>query len=192
MDWTTILFTAGTVSVVVSGIVSGLVSWFAARHVAGRQERGRSAAQARVMVRDIVEAKLTLVRQYQARAMGSAGRLEEDGKTTFHPVDVQFCARVLNATADLPGWRRKLVTRRLRKLFGKNSVELCHIHGKQLDDPKMVTGVVLQRQAMGVMHPAEELPQPDRGSFDKALRCPPASKEVATLIRELERLSRAR
>lgn len=121
--------------------------------------------------------------------MASVGRDDDDN--SLHVDDLGFCARVLNAAEDLPWWRRSLVVRRLRVLFGKNTVDLCFIHGEQAEDPQMAMTLVLQRQARGLFRPDEGLPQPDRGAFDRALRCPPNSKPVADLVRSLTSLSRA-
>ncbi|EHB53785.1 hypothetical protein MycrhDRAFT_4248 [Mycolicibacterium rhodesiae JS60] len=187
VDWATVatsIVTAGTVS----ALVGGAVSWFTARHVAGRQERGRSVVEARRRVRELVDPVLTRVRQYQARALASMGRDEEQG---LHADDVGLCARVINASADLPWWRRQLVMRRLRELFGRNTVELCGIHGREAENPQFIVSLLIQRQAMGLLHPEHQLPQPDRGFFDQALRCAPTSPEVSQLIRSLGRLSRA-
>jgi hypothetical protein len=160
--------------------------------VVGRQERGRSAVEARRQIREIVGPELTRVRQYQARALASVGRDDDEDRNSIHTSDVVLCARLLNASVQLPWWRQLLVTRRLRKLFGPNTVGLCRTHGKQAEDPKGVMGVLINRQAMGSRYSDENLPQPDKGSFDQALRCPPNSKAVAELVRSLSLLSRGR
>ncbi|OPX10921.1 hypothetical protein B1790_09770 [Mycobacterium sp. AT1] len=153
-----------------------------------RQERGRSAVEARREVRKIVDPELTKVRQYRAHAMASVGR-EDEG---IHSGDLTFCGRVLTASRDLGWWRRRWVHRRLQKLFGSNTVHLCEVHGQDADDPGMAMAVMLQRQAMQLMHPDRHLPQPDTGEFDLALRHPPGSDDVARLVRSLERLASCR
>ena len=120
--------------------------------------------------------------------MASVGRDEEG----IHAGDFTLCGRLLAASHDLPWWRRQLVRQRLQKLFGRNTVELCDIHGRDAEAPDAAIGLLLQRQAMGSMHPDRHLPQPDTGEFDAALRNPPGSDAVARLVRSLERLARCR
>ena len=171
-----------------SAVVSGIVSVVTGRRLAGRQEAGRLTTQARRRMREIVGPELTKVRQYQSRSLASFGREEEE--VALHQSDFELCARLLIASAELTWWRRLRFRRRLRKLFGRNTVELCEIHGQGA--VTISTGVVLQRQAMAVAHPEYELPQPDRGQFDRALRRPPDSREISKLIRSLGRLAKSR
>jgi hypothetical protein len=185
VDWPTIV-----ASVIVSAVVGAGVSWYTARHVAGREEQGKSAVEARRAIRQIVGPELTKVRQYQAHAAGSMGR-DDDGEA-IHAGDLGLCARLLLASDGLPRWRRLLVRRRLRQLFGPNMVALCDVHGETAADPSAAIGLLLNRQLMGLQLPDARLPQPDRGQFDQALRCPPNSPRVSELIRSLERLARSR
>jgi hypothetical protein len=123
IEWSSVI-TSGTVSAVVSGIVSVMT----ARRVAGHQEAGRLATQARHRMRELVGPELTKVRQYQSRSPASFGRGDEEDAS--HQSDILLCAQLLVASADLTWWRRTLVRRRLRKLFGANTVELCEVHGQ--------------------------------------------------------------
>jgi hypothetical protein len=75
-DWPTIISSGG-----VGAAAGGVVSWLTARQIVTRQERGRSAVEARQQVRNLVDPVLTDVRQYSTFAVSSdcltvrAGRL---------------------------------------------------------------------------------------------------------------------
>lgn len=182
IEWPS-LVASGTLSAVISGIVSVVT----ARRAAGHQEAGRLAAQARRRMRELVGPELTKVRQYQSRSLASFGRSQEE--VALHQSDFEFCARLLIASAELTWWRQRCVRRRLRKLFGANTVELCGIHGQ--DAVSVATGIVLQRQAMALAHPEFGLKQPDWGRFDLALRRALDSREISKLISSLDRLAKS-
>jgi len=93
--------------------------------------------------------------------------------------------------ADLPWWRRKHVGRRLRKLFGANTVELCEVNGQDAASERESMALTMQRHILGVANPEHGLPQPDRGQFDSALRQLPESPEVRSLVRSLNRLAKS-
>jgi hypothetical protein len=128
IDWSSVVVSAG-----VSALLSGVISVAAARHVVERQEAGRSAAQARRQIGTIVGPELTKVRQYQSRALASLGR--DAAERVLVADDVLLCGRVLVSSANLGLARRRLVRRRLRKLFGAGMVDLCAAHGQEAATP---------------------------------------------------------
>lgn len=177
-------------SVGASAALSAAISFAMARKVVQRQEAGRSVVAGRRHVGKLVGPKLTEARQYQGRARSSLGRDADD--RALHVDDVMFCARVLVAAAELGWLRRKLVSRRLGRLFGEQTVEFCALHGEDATTPDGVQAYVLQRQALASMHPEHQLSAPDFGEYDRALRCAPDSEAVADLVKSLFRLSRCR
>lgn len=183
IDWLSV-----TVSAVVSAVLSGAVSLVFARHVVQQQETGRSAAEAGRQIGALVGSELTKVRQYQGRAYGSLRR--EATEQVLQVGDVELCGKLLALSADLSRWRRPLVRRRLRRLFGVETVRLCAIHGGDSTTSRGAIAMILQRQAMASLHPEHRLAMPDVGQFDQALRCAPDSKEVSKLVRSLERLAK--
>lgn len=186
VDWVSMLASAGA-----GAITGGLVSWIAAPHVAGRQERGQAKTDARRKLRSLVDPVLTEVRQYQDHARGGLSRDEEDDRKSLHSDDITLCSNLLSASGGLSRWRRVLVKRRLVRLFGPVTVNLCEVHGDFGNDGKAALGIVLNRQ-MNALNDPERFKQPDRGEFDMALRCEPDSNEVRMLIRSLSRLRNAR
>jgi hypothetical protein len=183
IDWPTVI-TSGSVS----ALVGGVVSMMTARRVAAQQVAGRTTAEARQRVRELVSPELTKLRQFQAHGYAS---LQRDEDNLMHADDIVLCGNLFAASADLTAWRRRLVRRRLRKLFGANTVGFCETHGADAADPRKSFAVLLQRQALGVMRPEHGLPHPDTGKFDAAFRAGPASKEVTELIRSLGCLARS-
>jgi len=132
---------------------------------------------------------LTDVRQYQAHARSSLARDPADNH--FHLSDLNLCAELLAKSENLSIWRRPLVRRRLNRLFGRTTVEMCGVHGDFAADPRSSMGVVINRQLNSSRNP-EQFAQPDRGTFDAALRTDPDSVEVAALIAPLEQLRDSR
>lgn len=169
------------------GAISGaVVSWLIAPQLVGRQQRAEARINARKQIATIVGVTLTEVRQYRGRAYGSMGRGGEE-KPVLHTDDILLAARILVESNNLGWWRRQAVKRRLERLFGKNTLALCEMHGEKATDAKSMVGFVLNRQYMATQHP--EVGLPDRGQFDLALRCPPESAEVQKLERSLKRLA---
>ena len=175
-------------SAVSGALAGGAVSWLAAPQLVGRQQRGAARSEARTHIKALVSPELTHVRQYRQHARGSMAR-DPEGKD-FHTDDLILCATILAKTTDLPRWRRWAVKRRLRTLFGTNTVALCETHGEDAANPQASIGIVLNRQYMAAQHPA--LHPPDRGLFDRALRCPPDSPELVALERSLVHLANCR
>jgi hypothetical protein len=179
-DWGTIVASAAT-----GAASGGFVSWLAAPHTANRQERGQDRSKGRQVIRSIVGPILTNVRQYQAHAFGSMGRDPEEH--TIHADDIALCSQILSTSSTLSWWRRRLVVRRVKQLFGSTTVELCGVHGESASDPRAVIGILLNRQYNAIKNP-QRFSQPDRGDFDHALRCPPDSEQIIDLVRALTRL----
>lgn len=175
-------------SAVSGALAGGVVSWLAAPQLVGRQQRGAARSEARTRIKALVSPELTHVRQYRQHARGSMARDPEDNR--FHTDDLILCATILAKTTDLPRWRRWAVKRRLRILFGTNTVDLCETHGDDAASPQASIGIVLNRQYMAGKHPG--LQPPDTGQFDRALRCTPDSPEVAALERSLVHLADCR
>lgn len=182
-DWPSLIASGS-----LGAVGGGVVSWIVAPHLKSREARGTRRVEARQAVRNVVGPELTKVRQYQARALGSLGRDADDAP--FHAGDLTICARVLTASEGLPRWRGFLVNRRVKKLFGVATVELCDVHGDYANSPDAVLPILLNRQVQASRHP--HLAQPDRGYFDRALRCEPESDEIANLLKLLKRLKESR
>ncbi|WP_210686370.1 hypothetical protein [Mycolicibacterium sp. GESEQ-9] len=171
-------------SAVSGALAGGVVSWVAAPQLIGRQQRGAARSEARTQIRTLVSPVLTNVRQYSKHARGSMARDPEESQ--IHADDLVLCASVLSNSANLGRVRRWAVQRRLRRLFGANTVDLCETHGDDAMNPKASIGILINRQYMAKQHAGLE--QPDTGQFDRALRCDPDSPEVAALERSLGRL----
>jgi hypothetical protein len=184
VDFVTVAASAAT-----GAIAGGLVSWIAAPHVAGRQQRGQRRSDALRRISELVAPALTDVRQYQDHARGNLMRDNE--KNSLHSSDITLCSQLLSASGDLPRWRRVIVKRRLVRLFGPATVDICAVHGDFGNNGEAALGILLNRQLNAVKNP-DRFKQPDRGEFDRALRCDPDAKEVAALITSLHRLKNAR
>jgi hypothetical protein len=185
INWSTVI-TAGLVSAVVSGVISVLTS----RYVAGRQEQGKSAVAARKQMRDLIEPVLTQVRWYKTSG-GDEPPRDPHSKETDE-FDVELCAKMLIASRDLPPLRRKLVKRRLEKLYGPRTVSLCELESDHAVNPDE-TWLAIARYR--IHHSSESLAAqtlPDRGQLGHGRECTPNSRKIPKLIRSLERLSRSR
>ena len=139
-------------------IAGGVVSWVAAPHVAWRQERGQTRADARQKLGELVTPVLTEMRQYQDHARGDLRRGDEE-KEALHSSDITLCSRLLSASSALPRWRRSLVKRRLVQLFGQVTVDLCTVHHDFGNDGKAALRIVLNRQ-LNWMDKPERFKQP--------------------------------
>lgn len=192
VDWQSVV-TSGAVSAVVGGIVALIT----ARHVAGRQEAGRAAAHARGNLREIVRPALLEVTRYKTgeatsptRGPGRPNSFAKRWPVAYHVHDFALCGSVVAATEDLSRWRAFLVKRRLRKLFGKRTVEVCEANGPDAGVESWARSR-LHWQYDGPRNEADPdtLALEDCGAYDKALRCPADSREMASLVRSMRRLS---
>ncbi len=184
MDWESTL-----ASGVTGAAAGGLVSWLAAPHTASRQERGRARSEARETIRSIVGPILTNLRQYQDHARGSMARDPEEN--TINTDDVALCSMILSTSGRLSWWRRWLVVRRVTRLFGSTTVQLCRVHGESANDARAVVGILLNRQYNAIKNP-QRFSQPDKGQFDQALRCDPESQAITDLVESLSKLRECR
>ncbi|WP_346408332.1 hypothetical protein [Mycolicibacterium cosmeticum] len=183
MDWPNIVTSA-----VVGAVSGGLISWLTAPHLKSREARGAARSQARAAIAKITTSEITKVRQYQDHARSSMGR--DPDEFQVHSGDVTLCANLMNAAEGLPRWRRYLVRRRLRKLFGPVTVEMCEVHGEYAGNPEASLGILLNRQFNASKD--ARFSHPDRGEFDRGLRCSPDSREVSNLLKSLGRLRSGR
>ena len=183
VDWPTIFASAA------AGAVSGgLISWLTAPHLKSREARGAARVEARAAIAKIISPEVTKVRQYQARARSSMGR--DPDEFQIHSGDITLCAKLIQAAEGLSRCRRFLVRRRVRSLFGSVTVEMCEVHGEYANNPEASIGILLNRQINASRD--SRFGQPDRGEFDRALRCAPDSPEVDRLLKSLRVLSACR
>lgn len=175
MDWSTVIFGAG-----VSAIVSAVVSVVAVRSVTVRRARAERAEASRLAVKGIVEPLLNKLARYEF-IDGKPNRTMDTSDLDDHATVVKIRA----AAGGLPSWRRALVDRRCRRVFGRYWVDLADgfpssdsLHSwfaaAVKDDQVKLGGLPTD----GLMHRAYM--EPAGGSLQRQLR------------RELRRLARSR
>lgn len=116
MEWGTLLATAG-----VSAVVSALVSLWAVRMVTVRRAKAERADAARRAVRAEAEKLLRALARYRY----TEGRPTPARGNTAEADDHAAVVRIRNAATDLPAWRRWLVDRRCRRVFGDYWTDLA-------------------------------------------------------------------
>lgn len=157
--------------------------------VAGHQERGKQRFQARREVRDIVTERLQDVVWYQhgigqLREEAAAGHAAaENGRRTIFGSDEVFAAKVLRASDGLPWWRRRLIRRRLRRLFGEGTVWVASLNR---------TGEAQESFGLGIALWKERSERGLDGQYRRALLKGSDSKDVQRLVRRLRRLAESR
>ncbi|UYF92426.1 hypothetical protein OCS65_18270 [Rhodococcus aetherivorans] len=167
---------------VVSALVGGVVSWITARHVTVRQERARTAEQARRKLAVLIAPKLRDIMQFNRGELPTIGRRPDD--KSVQGQDREFCAQILKIASDQGWFRRRRVLRLCERVFGSETVELAKEYGTSEGIPIVGIG----DQIITTRSP--QIPQPGGGLFDRALRKKPGDPLVRKLIRELDRLSR--
>lgn len=109
MDWSTLFASAG-----VSAVVGAVVSLMAASQLTVRSARAERREAARLAVAAAVEPLRVALARYQYLSPREAKRTNEQSHLDDHAKAV----RVLRAAGELPWWRRRLVERRCRMVFG--------------------------------------------------------------------------
>src|SRR5687768_8138741 len=112
MDWPTFVVSAG---------VSAVVSWFTVRALTVRKARTELAEAARLSVKEVVQPLLSELGRYEYIRLPKAKRNGVLAALEDHTQVVQ----VRSAAEGLRWWRRALVKRRCRRVFGRYWVDLA-------------------------------------------------------------------
>lgn len=117
MDASTALATAG-----ISAIVSTFVSLAAVSSVTVRQERAKRRENAREAIRATVQPLQHALARYIFGTQRDKAPRERGGVMALD--DLADAIRVTQAAEPLPRWRRRLVQRRLGRIYGKGVMTL--------------------------------------------------------------------
>jgi hypothetical protein len=188
MDMSDALATAG-----ISATVSVLVSLAAVATVTVRQERAKRREAARVELATLARPLRDRVARYRFAAEESAARFP--GRTMREPggpiesVDFDDVIAILRAIEPFPWWRRALVERRLRKIYGNGLVEVVRGYPISSDKPgEAGMSTWLRVSVAGI----EWKDSPTESLMHRTLSQPPSPHVGKALARQLELLSRGR
>lgn len=182
MDVSTLLASAA-----VSAVVGTLVSVAAVSQVTVRRARAERADAARRAVVGIVSPLRVDIGKYRARMLPGLGREPQ----TAQMADYETVSRVLAAAADLPGWRRRLVLRRCRRVFGRYWTDLAELSPADPSSLGSIVAPVLVAEYQRLKAGADLSGRTD-GLMHRALCCPPEDGMVGDLARELAQLAGCR
>lgn len=180
MDWSTVFLSAG-VSAVVGAVVSLLtVSQTTVKRArAERREAARVALAARVapLIDDLARYRF---RRSRPKPLREPDLAEFDDHATV--------VGIRAAAADLPPWRRRLVDRRLRAVFGTTWTDLA------IDYPTKPDANESRGAWLAVALENSETPDtvPDYGLLHRAYSARPGDPSQDELTRALRRLAAAR
>lgn len=180
-DWATLVAAAG-----VSAIVSAIVSLLAVRQVTVRRSRAERADAAMQRIRAIVEPLLDALSRYEYVRPPEPRRIAERSHMDDHAAVV----RIRHAAADLPLWRRALVDRRCRRVFGDYWTNLAIDYPNASSDEAGASFSAWL--AASVRGRQEDDPGPVDGLIHRAYSEPAGRPVQNDLRRELRRLSAAR
>lgn len=166
-------------TVITSAGLSAVVAVFTAGTVARRKERADRDLAARKAVREAVRP----VRQEVAR-WGRQGHTRREPDLADY-TDPETVSAVLAAMPDLPAWRRRLMRRRLRRLFGALWVEHLEVFPYS-PDTTMISAMFYQGHDAGPKGPARLLTD---GEVHRTLAGTPWGLTAKDLDRELRRLA---
>jgi len=110
-------------TITTSALVSVVLSVLVAARVAARQEKGRAQQRAQDEVRELAQPRW---REARAVELGLAKPSRRPG--TIVGDDLVFAGHVLAHADGLSPWRRRLVRRRLRRLFGRMWVDYLDVN----------------------------------------------------------------
>ncbi len=116
MEWPTVLLSAG-----ISAVVGAVVSLLAVSQVTTRRARAERADASRRALAAVVGPLRSDLRKYQ---LGMNRGLQR-GPATAQLDDHRLVSGILAASSDLPWWRRRLVERRCRRVFGDHWTDLA-------------------------------------------------------------------
>lgn len=181
VDWSTLLASAG-----VSAVVGAVVSLLAVSQTTVRRAKAERADASRLAVRECVAPLLAELARYQYVGLERAKREAE----TSHMDDHAHVVAIRSAAADLPGWRRWLVDRRCRRVFGDYWTDLAR------DYPSVgrETGGTLTAWFAASVAESKRPPgaRPVDGLMHRAYSQQSGHTLVDRLRRELRRLAAAR
>ncbi|WP_139177036.1 hypothetical protein [Geodermatophilus siccatus] len=114
-------------------LASALLAAIVAVVTAGAVARGKARADRDVAARAEVRAAVQPVRQELALWARQGIREREPGQPVA--TDAEAVTKILSVMLDLPAWRRTLVRRRLRRLFGGTWVNYLELFPYDADNP---------------------------------------------------------
>lgn len=170
-------------TVIVSLITSLIASYIGVRYFTGPKLRAERADAAKQNIRREALELIRKATQYQRGVASSLQR--KNGQADAN--DGAQALRFIQLSSDLTWWRRYSIKRRCRHVFGKRWTATAELRGEPISDDDSVfilTAALLDRS-------------PETGTFSdglmqRAFESDPSSPLVAKLVRQLERLSRAR
>lgn len=167
----------------VSAVVGAVVSLLAVSQTTVRQRRAERREAARLNLRQTVGALLDELARYQYQAGRPAPKRDDQHA---HPEDHAAVVAIRAAAEDLPAWRRALIDRRSRRVFGAYWTDLARDYPSQLD------GGSGSFTAQLAAHFHGRGGDPLDSLIHRAYAHPPGHPTQTDLRRELRRLAAAR
>lgn len=183
VQWETVLASAG-----VSAITGAVVSVLTISQITVRKARAERREASRLAVRAAVEPLLQELTRYIYADARITPKRDTD---QTHLEDFAHVLRVRAAARDLPAWRRALVDRRCRHIFGPYWVDLARDYPTSADaDPSSATFAA--RLGSSMSRASSEREAPASSLFHRTYATPPSKRPGKRLTRELELLAKAR
>jgi hypothetical protein len=186
MDWSTALFTAG-----LSAAVSSVVSLLAVSTVTTRQERAKRRETARIQLSDAVRPIQHQLARYTFAAEQSAaefpGRTMRDEGGPVETRDFDDVIAIIRAVEPLPWWRKALINRRLRKIWGNGLVEIVRDYPVTSDKPGEAGFAIWMRTSVAGV---EWKDSPTDALLHRTFAKPPSPYVGKALARQLNLLAK--
>ncbi len=181
VDWLTLIASAG-----VSPVVGAVVSLVAVSQVTVRRARAERREAARLAVAAVVKPlQLELARYTYAAGQRTSSKRDNEAA---HMDDHRHVVAILGAAPDLPAWRRRLVDRRCRRVFGAYWCDLA----RDYPSAGETGGGSLTAWLASSMQDHHGAEDPRSSHLHRAYATPPGSPVQDELRRELRRLAAAR
>lgn len=168
-------------TVFLSVLLSAVVALLTAGWVVHRQESAREHIAAIRELRAILRPMRGRIETWRAGLVGTAPL--RAGQTSYHVQDAQLIAGLLVHAERLPGWRQKLIVRRLERLFGNGLVNLAAV------DPGAEQFAMELRAFVARSKGDLKLTGVAVGTLDAAFRDPQDDGKLERVRRDLRRLS---
>jgi hypothetical protein len=183
MDWGTAFATAG-----ISALVSVVVSLLSVATVTVRQERAKRREQARLALEAAVVPLRDRLARYRYTVARETAARQPEGPA--HLSDLEDLITVWRATSGLPAWRRFLVERRLRKIYGNGMVDL--VRDYPTAPSESASNASLTAFFASSVSGVEPKDQPTASLIHRTYSQPPSAGRGKPLTRHLSLLARAR
>jgi hypothetical protein len=182
MDWSTAIATAG-----ISATVSVVVSLLSVATVTVRQERAKRREAARLAFEAAVLPLRDRLARYRYTAARETAQREPEGPA--HLSDLEDLIIIWRATDGLPSWRRFLIERRLRFIYGNGLVDLVRDYPSASESASDATMSSFFAASVSGVEPPD---QPTASLLHRTYSQPPSARKGKALAKHLSLLAKGR